>query len=78
MAWIGNHFPVTSEAVIISMIASPAGDGVSDWRWFNLADGTLIFGRLPEGATFEKLEPIVGLDWERSLDTLNLETGEPQ
>lgn len=46
--------PASAEAAAAIIAADPASmDGRSNWLWFTLPNGDVIFGCLPEGDTYE-------------------------
>lgn len=48
--------PASDEAVSVMLKADPTSmDGRSNWLWFTLPNGDVIFGCFPEGDTYETL-----------------------
>lgn len=50
---ITNTRPASEESVKIILAADPASpDGRSEWTWFHLSNGDMIFGCFPQGDTY--------------------------
>lgn len=55
--YVAMSFPVRNAETVDEILRAPLNhDGTSEWHWYWLATGDLVFGCYPRGATFEGTE----------------------
>ena len=64
--YLGSSYPVRRAEDVDRVLQAPVdtGNGTSPWLWFRLANGDLVFGCYPQGATYEECEVGWSDDWQ--------------